>query len=495
MSLAQEDENSTVIASSTSPPPNTEDLDSNSRSIVNSRTIEGEYFGPPPFHTFPSGYSLVSPSSSSSRGSGPGSAVSGDSNNSSFGSVHSSVTFRPRLEANDSSSTTSSYLSHGELSSSSLSRGASLTSSGFSSPRSSAGTSVMAFGSPSYYAPTSSRNTSISSSSVPMGYNGSNGYDHHIASPLLPYNKKGIFPPSSFPTYVLGLLTSLELDPSGLAGYVRNAPEAASYPHQASDRPPEADAILSSIARLAERLAKSEAHNVVGGGGGLYRDGSFGGSGLSSISSQGCHSDSIARPPISPHYSTSSNSSFSQVLPPHLSPKSTTGSTYSASSYGSNVVQHTPVESLMSSEHGPTSVAREVEENPWDDTTTGSSSNRYPVFDETHVQSRSMSSTSSTQDGIFSRNLLHPRSGSSGEEGATPVLTAEQELRLLKAQVLDIARVCKAVARGDLSQKIEVNVQGHDLIELKEIINGMVDNLNGFSKEVTRVSLEVGTDG
>ncbi|KAA1100079.1 histidine kinase osmosensor [Puccinia graminis f. sp. tritici] len=74
-------------------------------------------------------------------------------------------------------------------------------------------------------------------------------------------------------------------------------------------------------------------------------------------------------------------------------------------------------------------------------------------------------------------------------------LTAEEELKLLKAQVSDFARVCKAVARGDLSQTVTINVQGHDLTELKAVVNGMVQQLRCFAGEVTRVSIEVGTEG
>ena len=74
-------------------------------------------------------------------------------------------------------------------------------------------------------------------------------------------------------------------------------------------------------------------------------------------------------------------------------------------------------------------------------------------------------------------------------------LSAQEELRLLKAQVQDIARVCKAVAFGDLSQHITVPVQGHVMVELKDIINQMVDTLSNFAADVTRVSLEVGTEG
>ena len=74
-------------------------------------------------------------------------------------------------------------------------------------------------------------------------------------------------------------------------------------------------------------------------------------------------------------------------------------------------------------------------------------------------------------------------------------MSAVEELRLLKAQVQDVAKVCNAVARGDLSQKITVPVQGVVMAQLKEVINGMVEKLGQFAKEVTRVSLEVGTEG
>ncbi|KIK56550.1 hypothetical protein GYMLUDRAFT_783618 [Collybiopsis luxurians FD-317 M1] len=74
-------------------------------------------------------------------------------------------------------------------------------------------------------------------------------------------------------------------------------------------------------------------------------------------------------------------------------------------------------------------------------------------------------------------------------------LSAVEELRLLKQQVQDVARVCKAVADGDLSQKITVPVQGSVMVKLKEVINTMVDKLGLFAKEVTRVSQEVGMEG
>jgi HAMP domain-containing protein/signal transduction histidine kinase/CheY-like chemotaxis protein len=64
----------------------------------------------------------------------------------------------------------------------------------------------------------------------------------------------------------------------------------------------------------------------------------------------------------------------------------------------------------------------------------------------------------------------------------------------LTAQVRNIAEVTTAVARGDLSRKITVDVKG-EILELKNTINTMVDQLNSFSSEVTRVALEVGTEG
>ncbi|MFZ1193685.1 MAG: HAMP domain-containing protein [Pseudolabrys sp.] len=64
----------------------------------------------------------------------------------------------------------------------------------------------------------------------------------------------------------------------------------------------------------------------------------------------------------------------------------------------------------------------------------------------------------------------------------------------LTAQVRNIAEVTTAVARGDLSGKITVDVKG-EILQLKETINTMVDQLNSFASEVTRVAREVGTEG
>src|SRR5207302_31340 len=64
----------------------------------------------------------------------------------------------------------------------------------------------------------------------------------------------------------------------------------------------------------------------------------------------------------------------------------------------------------------------------------------------------------------------------------------------LTTQVRNIAEVTTAVARGDLSRKITVDVKG-EILQLKETINTMVDQLNAFASEVTRVAREVGTEG
>ena len=64
----------------------------------------------------------------------------------------------------------------------------------------------------------------------------------------------------------------------------------------------------------------------------------------------------------------------------------------------------------------------------------------------------------------------------------------------LTGQVRNIADVTKAVASGDLSKKITVDVKG-EILELKNTINTMVDQLRSFASEVTRVAREVGTEG
>ncbi|KAG1166869.1 hypothetical protein G6F70_009618 [Rhizopus microsporus] len=64
----------------------------------------------------------------------------------------------------------------------------------------------------------------------------------------------------------------------------------------------------------------------------------------------------------------------------------------------------------------------------------------------------------------------------------------------LTTQVRSIAEVTKAVASGDLSKKIEVETRG-EILDLKNTVNEMVDQLRVFASEVTRVAREVGTEG
>src|SRR5260221_1009643 len=64
----------------------------------------------------------------------------------------------------------------------------------------------------------------------------------------------------------------------------------------------------------------------------------------------------------------------------------------------------------------------------------------------------------------------------------------------LTAQVRNIAEVTTAVAKGDLSKTITVDVKG-EILQLKITVNTMVDQLNAFAGEVTRVAREVGTEG
>jgi methyl-accepting chemotaxis protein len=66
--------------------------------------------------------------------------------------------------------------------------------------------------------------------------------------------------------------------------------------------------------------------------------------------------------------------------------------------------------------------------------------------------------------------------------------------RNLTIQVRSISSVTKAVAAGDLSQKVDVDVQG-EMLELKNTVNTMVHQLGAFASEVTRVAMEVGTKG
>src|SRR5436190_501801 len=61
-------------------------------------------------------------------------------------------------------------------------------------------------------------------------------------------------------------------------------------------------------------------------------------------------------------------------------------------------------------------------------------------------------------------------------------------------QLRDMSKVDKAIANGDLTQKITVIVRG-EILQIKDVINRMVDQLNAFAAEVTRVAREVGTEG
>src|SRR5207244_4290226 len=80
---------------------------------------------------------------------------------------------------------------------------------------------------------------------------------------------------------------------------------------------------------------------------------------------------------------------------------------------------------------------------------------------------------------------------SAGERRAENVNTLAGNLT---DQVRNIAQVTPAVANGDLSQKITVDVRG-EVLQLKDTINTMVDQLRSFAAEVTRVAREVGTEG
>src|SRR5690625_2630924 len=64
----------------------------------------------------------------------------------------------------------------------------------------------------------------------------------------------------------------------------------------------------------------------------------------------------------------------------------------------------------------------------------------------------------------------------------------------LTVQLRDVSKVATAIAGGDLSQKITVEARG-EVLEIKEVINTMVDQLGSFASEVTRVAKEVGTEG
>src|SRR5439155_21216803 len=97
---------------------------------------------------------------------------------------------------------------------------------------------------------------------------------------------------------------------------------------------------------------------------------------------------------------------------------------------------------------------------------------------------------------VSSEGILGGQARVEGVSGTWKDLTDSVNFmaRNLTGQVRNIAAVTTAVARGDLSRKITVDVNG-EILELKDTINTMVDQLNAFAAEVTRVAREVGTDG
>jgi signal transduction histidine kinase/HAMP domain-containing protein len=80
------------------------------------------------------------------------------------------------------------------------------------------------------------------------------------------------------------------------------------------------------------------------------------------------------------------------------------------------------------------------------------------------------------------------------DEVAAQLATLNSEVTQKSTQVRDIAVVTTAVARGDLTRKVTVDAQG-EMLELKQTVNTMVDQLSAFADEVTRVAREVGTEG
>src|SRR5437763_15198597 len=64
----------------------------------------------------------------------------------------------------------------------------------------------------------------------------------------------------------------------------------------------------------------------------------------------------------------------------------------------------------------------------------------------------------------------------------------------LTVQLRDVSKVATAIAMGDLTQKITVDVRG-EILQIKNVINNMIDQLSSFASEVTRVAREVGTEG
>src|SRR5689334_18480545 len=97
---------------------------------------------------------------------------------------------------------------------------------------------------------------------------------------------------------------------------------------------------------------------------------------------------------------------------------------------------------------------------------------------------------------VGSEGLLGGQADVKGVSGTWKDLTDNVNFMAanLTGQVRSIAEVTTAVAKGDLTQKIRVDARG-EILELKETINTMVDQLSAFADEVTRVAREVGTEG
>src|SRR5207247_7184563 len=84
--------------------------------------------------------------------------------------------------------------------------------------------------------------------------------------------------------------------------------------------------------------------------------------------------------------------------------------------------------------------------------------------------------------------------GQLADEVGGQVASLNSELTQKAVQVRDIALITTAVARGDLTRKVTVDAQG-EMLQLKQTVNTMVDQLSAFADEVTRVAREVGTEG
>ncbi len=97
---------------------------------------------------------------------------------------------------------------------------------------------------------------------------------------------------------------------------------------------------------------------------------------------------------------------------------------------------------------------------------------------------------------VGAKGLLGGQAQVPGAAGTWKDLTdsVNTVFRNLTTQVRDIAQVTTAVANGDLSQKVTVDVAG-EMLELKNTVNTMVDQLSAFGAEVTRVAREIGVEG